>query len=71
MGIDDQLDEDDVSEMITKLTQLIGYLRSEHRAIVDSAKIVRKKFTDTGRHNNLAFITFASLAGAEDFVNDK
>jgi hypothetical protein len=47
----------------------MSYLRTEHRALVDTVKVVQKRLGNSGP--NLAFVTFASLAGAEDFINDK
>ena len=49
----------------------MGYLRMEHRTFINSVKIVRKRFADTGRSNCLGFVTFASLEGAQDFVDHK
>jgi hypothetical protein len=49
----------------------MGYLRTEHRGIVDSVKIIRKRYSDTGRINCLGFATFATLDGAQEFMDAK
>lgn len=45
------------------------YLRSEHRCLVDSVKIVRDR--GSGQSKHFGFAQFASLEGAEEFVNNK
>lgn len=49
----------------------MSYLRIEHRAMVDTVRITPKPFASTGGSNNLAFVTFADLAGAEGFIKNK
>jgi hypothetical protein len=49
----------------------MGFLRTEHRALIDSVKIVRKRYADTGKMNCLGFATFATLQSAQDFVESR
>jgi hypothetical protein len=49
----------------------MGFLRTEHRALIDSVKIVRKRYADAGKMNCLGFATFATLRSAQDFVESK
>lgn len=79
IGLDEEITEKDVSaDSITVSVrrcsdqlQFINHLRYEHRAMIDSVKFVRKTFPDTGRVQCIAFAAFASLDGAQDFVEAK
>lgn len=39
--------------------------------MIDTVKFVKKTFPDTGRVQCMAFAAFASLEGAQDFVENK
>ncbi|WVO17927.1 hypothetical protein L204_105625 [Cryptococcus depauperatus] len=58
LGIDPELTEAD----------LLGYLQIEHKAVVDSVKVVKDKFT--GASKFFGFATFHNLEGATNFVNE-
>lgn len=47
----------------------MGYLYEEHRADVETVKIVYDKHT--GRSKCFGFANFASVEAAEEFVNHK
>nr|XP_019049931.1 hypothetical protein I302_00351 [Kwoniella bestiolae CBS 10118]OCF28861.1 hypothetical protein I302_00351 [Kwoniella bestiolae CBS 10118] len=57
LGLDPELTEQDFS----------GYLRSEHKAVLESVKIVKDKFT--GASKCFGFAQFKTLDGAEEFIN--
>lgn len=47
----------------------MGYLRTEHKAAIESAKIVRDKAT--GQSRSFGFARFETLEGAEEFIQIK
>ncbi|WVF66706.1 hypothetical protein IAT40_001448 [Kwoniella sp. CBS 6097] len=57
LGLDPELTESDFS----------GFLRTEHKAIVDNVKIVRDKVT--GNSKCFGFAQFSTLDAAEEFIN--
>ncbi|WWC87543.1 uncharacterized protein L201_002433 [Kwoniella dendrophila CBS 6074] len=57
LGLDPELTEQDFS----------GYLRSEHKAVLESVKIVKDR--NTGQSKCFGFAQFKDIEDAEDFVN--
>ncbi|WWC59936.1 uncharacterized protein I303_102499 [Kwoniella dejecticola CBS 10117] len=57
LGLDPELTEQDFS----------GYLRSEHKAVLESVKIVRDRIT--GQSKCFGFAQFKDLDGAEEFIH--
>jgi RNA-binding protein 5/10 len=51
------------------LIQLIDYLRTHHRASVETTTIIKDKAS--GLSKGFGFALFSTLSGAEEFVNTK
>jgi RNA-binding protein 5/10 len=74
LGLDPELTENEVScpHMTRSLlsdNQLMGYLRAEHQAVLDSVNIARDK--KSGSSKFFGFAQFSSRSGAEEFVANK
>ena len=74
LGLDPELSESDArlfNVPANKLIslQFIGYLKAEHKAFVESAKIVRDKVT--GASKCFGFAQFSTIEDAEEFIRIK